>query len=283
MKSDEVKFLKSAIGEVYSQCLGAVEQKIFCDIAHIGSTGPRYHWEPARLVDIDIIAFVNEFTPQVSEHVCDIRDSITQYVNGRADFEVGIYYGPYKPSALSLEKPCLFLHLILHTVDSYLERPALFRWGMGKYKCALDSDWLKRLSPPKIALNDLVFSNYGIRSLRKNVEAGVVSIGLRSLPNLRYETRDFFIGDPQFIEYCFFASAISCRNHGRVLYHHEADELGNRDYFRWYAEYVFESNSFLELMAIKDKTRDIGYNIDGRHVQKLTLNWLNELEKHCEV
>lgn len=97
------------------------------------------------------------------------------------------------------------------------------------------------------------------------------------LPSFREVAFSVSLSEPNFVE-CCFAYALTCaRNHGRVLGLEEADRLPNDSYFQWYSENVFRSVPLLQLLQIKMRCRNTGFDVDRSTVQALAVHYLASL------
>ena len=60
----------------------------------------------------------------------------------------------------------------------------------------------------------------------------------------------------------------------------EADQLGNKEFFQWYATNVFFSEALTRLMEIKMECRSRGFDIDVDNAQSLALHYMRGLKLH---
>ena len=169
-------------------------------------------------------------------------------------------------------------HLGVFTEALYVASPALRRWAWRKYVCELDPMRLARLAPPQPSIAEFLTGAKGLRDRRRTLQRGRVEMTEWRLPAMTTVRLIVDQAQPNFVECCFAYAANTARNHARALAHAQADTLGNAEYFSWYYRHVFRSQALLELMALKARCRDTGFDVPVETARELALSYLTDLE-----
>jgi len=246
-----------AINFVHQNFIKLLEDDSIDDLSFIGNTGGHYKWEPAQIIDIDILLFIKKRSLKIGNDIISLRNKLGDHLRENGfDFEFRVIRGPYKPTPLQIIKPIAFVHLAILTSDDYEALHPTLKWTWKKYKCVKD---LNRLNcdnshPPKP--QDLMAFVEGKLEWINN---GEIKLQETILPDFDIETQIFNKDDSMFCEYCLAAVSESARIHGRVLGFNEADSLGNKLFCKWYTENILYSASFKSIMKLKEIVRNYGY------------------------
>jgi hypothetical protein len=251
------------------------------DLAFIGNASSIYAWHPSLMVDVDIFLFVEALDRQTGFWLLQVRDELARELEREhADFELRIIEGPYKPCIARLSRVVVVAHLGVFTDRMYLAEAALKRWAWRKYRCERDVFRLARLAPSPPDLNQILNDDRGIRCRLRSLELGRIEMREWLLPDFIEVPLYVTKSEPNFIECCFSYAANCARHHCRGLGLREADEMGNEEFFPWYCANVFRSQALTELMGLKGKCRDRGFDIDVNQAQGLAVEYMSCLERY---
>jgi len=233
------------------------------------------------MVDLDAFLFTQSLDRNVGDWLTEVRKLLTDVLarNGVL-FELRIVDGPYKPPIARLTQPIMVAHLGVFTEQTYLESPALRRWAWRKYPCTREPGRLARLAPHQPTVAELLFGRKGIDDRLHDIERGAVEMRELVLPDLHEEVFSVTLTHPNFLECCFASVANSARNHCRVLSFPEADRLGNKEFFVWYNENIFRSDSLMALMQMKADCRIEGFSRSPVVARTLAVEFLRQLRAH---
>ena len=275
--ADEVS-LSDSISEVKARLLAGLQEPVVVDLAFIGNTSAVYDWTPCQMVDLDCFLFARELDERLGSWLLGLRDTMAERLEARnISFEVRIVEGPYKPSMSRLDRPVIVAHLGVFTEETYLRSPALKRWAWRKYRCEREAGRLRRYAPAPPDLDDFVYGPKGLDERLAAMRAGAVRMTEWLLPSLATRSFEIRTDDVAFQECCFAYCANSARNHARALGFLEADSLGNADFFLWYDRSLFRSEALLQLMRLKARCRDTGFDLDTDQTRRLALAYLEGL------
>jgi hypothetical protein len=270
--------LRPVIAAIKSDLVDGVRQGACADLAFVGNSSDVYAWTPCFMADLDVFLFADALDERLGRWLLD-RAAWWRAQLGQQcfDFELRIIEGPYKPAIARLERPVIVLHLGVFTELSYVAQSPLKRWAWRKYACLTEPGRLARLAPPRPDLTELLSGPKGVEYRLHAIASGSVTMNELALPSFREMTFSVSLDEPNFVE-CCFAYALSCaRGHGRLLAFEEADSLPNETYFQWYSENVLSSGDLLQLLQIKTRCRNTGFDVDKSMVQTLAVNYLRSL------
>jgi hypothetical protein len=251
------------------------------DLGFIGKASNIYVWHPSLMIDVDIFVFVEALERHVGSWFLQVRDELTRKLAlENADFELRIIEGPYKPSIARLSRAVVVAHLGVFTEPTYLAQSRLKRWAWRKYPCVRDVSRLGRLAPSPPDLKEVLNGDKGVRHRLRSLQLGRVKMREWLLPDFNESPLYIDKSEPNFIECCFSSAANCARHHCRGLGLHEADEMGNEEFFPWYCTNVFRSQALGELIWLKTKCRNRGFDIDVDRAQALAVEYLSHLEHH---
>lgn len=251
------------------------------DIAHIGNTAnAMYQYESAKLVDIDMIIFVKQFRLFAGEFIHRLCSEIKQEVEQNYPdvlLNFAAIRGPYKPATLSISKKTIFIHLLIFTIDTYLDSSILFRYACRKYECYCNKTLLKDLYQD-IGIDNLLYDcYYGAYKMLADIKLNYVEYACRNLPDLKETKLVIENPHPIFIEYCFFAATTLARNHARIQKHIQAETYPNSMFFDWYNNNVFQSEELIKIVNLKTMSRQEGYAIAITKAPPLVIDWIEKL------
>lgn len=253
------------------------------DVAFIGNTSGHYGDDLGLMVDFDAFVFTDRLDSALGVPLQELRDSFSARCDAAGvDFELRIVEGAYKPPVTVLPRPFFLAHLGVFTEALYLASPVTKRWAWRKYRCEREPARLARLAPRPPTLAEFVAGPRGLSARREALECGRIEMTEWVLPNLAIRTLVVTAEDPNFIECCFTYAASLARNHARSLRHAEADSLNNAEFFRWYHARVFRSAELGELIALKARCRDVGFDIPVAQARDLAVGYLRALERHLQ-
>ena len=273
---EAVEFVKAGI-------LESLEQSFVLDLAFIGNASSVYPWEPAMIIDLDVCLFVTALDQAAGGWLLDFNRRMRSTLDERGmDFELRIIRGPYKPVRDRIDRPAMVLHGAVFTEAAYLEEAALMRWGWQKYICEVEARRLVRLAPAKPGIAMLLNGAKGVNERLAQIKDGRIVLQERQLPSLKFTELSFASDHPLFAEYCLTAGATTARNHARVIGREEANRLPNEQFFPWYQQEVFASESLAELIQMKSQARQTGYGGLMPRVGLLAEHYLTALRTSLE-
>ncbi len=283
--SEQVRAELAGISEALKAALRACAARPpLVDAAFIGNTSGHYSSSLGLMVDFDAFVFVDRMDEQAGKPLADLRDRFADECGRRdIDFELRIIEGPYKPAIPRLQRPVFVVHLGVFTEALYLASTPLKRWAWRKYRCEQEPGRLARLAPSKPTLAEFVAGPKGLRQRREAIENGAVEMTEWMLPSLVAVPFTVTADQVNFIECCFTYAATSARNHARTLGAPEADRLNNDDFFPWYDAAVLQSPELLELMALKARCRDSGFDLPIGRARALALGYMRLLEDRLRL
>ncbi|WP_020181117.1 hypothetical protein [Methylopila sp. M107] len=267
-----------AVGVARAQLIALLDEGAVEDLALIGNSSAVYEWVPSRMVDLDCFLFARRLDRNLGARLARLRDNVGAALEALGvDFELRIVEGPYKPPRAKLARPILLAHIGVFTEADYLRSARLKRWAWRKYECAREPGRMRRLAGEPPDLHEFVHGEKGLLGRLAAIRAGEVAMTEWTLPDLA--TRRFSVRaeDRAFQECCFAYAANCARNHARAEGRIEADRLGNAAFFDWYDRELFRSQALIELMAIKSRCRQTGFDQDTPAIRRLTLDFLEGL------
>jgi hypothetical protein len=280
----QLALVEPATLTVRSRLLAGVAGGAIEDLAFIGNASAVYPWISSLMVDLDVFLFAGRLDVALGHWLLGVRDGLTAELAGRgADFELRIVEGPYKPAIRQLARPVIVAHLGVFTEAMYVAEAPLKRWAWRKYPCERETDRLMRLAPAPPDLNEILNGNRGVRHRLHALRSGRIEMREWLLPDFAEVPLHIGRGQPNFIECCFAYAANCARHHCRALDNREADRLGNEEFFPWYAANVFASPALSELMALKARCRNTGFDVDATRVQALAIEYISDLEAIIEA
>ena len=273
---EDIKKIQNQLREVLNYGFAA-------DLCFIGNTSEHYPWTPGKIVDIDAFLFVESVNIKVANWLNELSQTLVERYFEKANFELRIVEGPYKPDLPSSGKSAYLLHMGVFTDESYMEQCQLKRWGWRKYKCIREPNRLERLGPNSLDLRTFIDAKKGLRFRLNQIKAGTVWFDELTLPSLKSVRWSVIAGERLFNECCFSYTLGSARNHARALGLGEADSLPNETFFTWYDQNVRASPELLELLQLKNMCRQQGYHVEPEYTRKLSIAFLEGLYEECTI
>ena len=271
-------FVRAAAERVKSAFVRGVVSGDIGDVAFIGNASDLYVWVPSRIVDLDVTVFAPRLNRELGLWLLSIRERLHEEVAvDGIDFELRIIRGPYKATP-RLSRPVLVAHVSLFTDEDYVKERALLRWAWRKYPCIAEPARLVRLAPEQPTLEELLDGKGGVNEKLNIIQSGTAPMTESLLPDLKEFCWIVSAGEPLFAEFCLAGTATCARNHGRALGRPEADCLGNGDFAIWYDRTVMKSAELQQVMALKAKVRNNGYEDVLALAPELAIRYLRRLQ-----
>ena len=236
------------------------------DIAIIGSTSGHYGWDEKMMGDTDLLFMCTHFQSSdffewLNMLLSNIKKIICEYYNYNIDISYRAIDGPYKLPIYKVERPALFLHILLNTPENYLlNRGALITYTWSKYDTLLNSGVLKKFEKMKPTKENLLFDDRGINKALSILENdnSILKFIEYNLDNGEKFTIEFDENTLIFSEYLMHMVVTIARHIARSDQYIEADTLSNQDYALWYAS-KYDDYFVTFIYNLKYKVSVFGY------------------------
>lgn len=235
-----------------------------------------------QVIDIDIAILVDSFCPKISTQLKLIQKKIEKKFSDEFEVIFGFYYGPYKPHD-TFKRPILFFHINLHTKITYLKRHVFFKWSVAQYLKKGNKRFIKLSYSQRPEIKDLFdLEQKSISHFLSCVNSEEFSIPFRNFEDLSTLNTKTVNYGMDYLECLFFSSLMAARNHATVLGIDAEKYYSIKDFYKKYLSEVVYSNNFETILNFKFNYYENNKKINIKIINKLTKDWLYELQDHLK-